>query len=160
MHLRWCAFTPFEKPLRAFFGSLKICCYITARYLKITEKGSFNIARATFTFWVIKSWLKMPKMVYFGEFLKTWSLRSNSVTRQVSLKKTKIGEKCQNWKIQMRHFGWFSNTVCEVYLNFDHIDCKKTLKIIFREQTQMCKHLKSAVICDHLHLFYSLESLF
>ena len=50
-------------------------------------------------------------MVNFGEFLKTWSLRSNSVTRQVSFKRTKIGGKCQNSKMQMRHFGWFSNTL-------------------------------------------------
>ena len=35
-------------------------------------------------------------MVHFGEFLKTWSLRSNSVTRQVSFNRTKIGGKCQN----------------------------------------------------------------
>ena len=34
-------------------------------------------------------------MVHFGEFLKTWSLRSNSVTRQVSFNRTKIGGKCQ-----------------------------------------------------------------
>ena len=53
----------------------------------------------------------MPKMVHFGEFLKTWSLRSNSVTRQVSFNRTKIDGKCQNWKLQMRHFGWFSNNV-------------------------------------------------
>ena len=32
-------------------------------------------------------------MVHFGEFLKTWSLRSNSVTRQVSFK---IGQKLMN----------------------------------------------------------------
>ena len=35
-------------------------------------------------------------MVHFGEFLKTWSLRSNRVTRQVSFNRTKIGGKCQN----------------------------------------------------------------
>ena len=35
-------------------------------------------------------------MVHFGEFLKTWSLLSNSVTRQVIFKRTKIGGKCQN----------------------------------------------------------------
>ena len=35
-------------------------------------------------------------MVHFGEFLKSWSLRSNSVTRQVNFNTTKIGEKCQN----------------------------------------------------------------
>ena len=53
--------------------------------------------RATFTFWVDKSSLKMPKLVQFGEFLKTSSLRSNSVTRHVSFNRTKIGE---NAKIQ------------------------------------------------------------
>ena len=35
-------------------------------------------------------------MVHFGEFLKTWSLRSNSVTRPVTFNKTKIGGKCHN----------------------------------------------------------------
>ena len=58
--------------------------------------------RATFTFWVDKSLLKMPKKVHFGEFLKIWSLRSNNVTRLVTLNRTKIGGKYQ--KIQMRHF--------------------------------------------------------
>ena len=37
-------------------------------------------------------------MVHFGEFLQTWSLRSNSVTRQVSFNRTKIGGKCPNQK--------------------------------------------------------------
>ena len=53
----------------------------------------------------------MQKIVHFGEFLKICSLRSNSVTRQVSFNRTKIDGKCQNSKIQMRHFGWFSNNV-------------------------------------------------
>ena len=54
--------------------------------------------RATFTIWVDKSSLKMPKNGPFWRvFLKTWSLRSNSVTRQVSFHRT-------NAKIQMRHF--------------------------------------------------------
>ena len=35
-------------------------------------------------------------MVNFGDFLKTWSLKSNSVTRQVTFKTTKISEKRQN----------------------------------------------------------------
>ena len=34
-------------------------------------------------------------MVHFGEFLKSFILRSNSVTRQVNFYKDKIGEKCQ-----------------------------------------------------------------
>ena len=62
------------------------------RCLKITEKKSHSTLRAkraSFTFWVDKSWLKMPKMVHFGEFLKTWSLRSNSVTRPISFNRPK-----------------------------------------------------------------------
>ena len=50
-------------------------------------------------------------MRHFCEVLNTWSLRINSVTRQVTFNRTKIGEKCQSWTIEMRHFGWFSNTV-------------------------------------------------
>ncbi len=57
--------------------------------------SSLRAKQATFTFWVDKSWLKMPKMVHFCKFLKTWSLRSSSVTRQVSFNMTKIGGKCQ-----------------------------------------------------------------
>ena len=53
----------------------------------------------------------MSKMFNFCEFSKIWSLRSNNVTRQVNCNRTKIGWKCQNWKSQMRHFGWFSNSV-------------------------------------------------
>ena len=34
--------------------------------------------------------IKIAKMVDYGEFLKTWSLRSNSVTRQVNFNRTKI----------------------------------------------------------------------
>ena len=55
--------------------------------------STLRAKRATFTFWVNKSWLKMPKKFHFGEFLKTWSLRSISVTRQVSFNRTKIGGK-------------------------------------------------------------------
>ena len=50
---------------------------------RITEKVSLSLHY---------EWTK--DMVHFGEFLNTWSLWSNSVTRQVSFKRTKIGEKC------------------------------------------------------------------
>ena len=43
-------------------------------------------------------------MVNFGDFLKTWSLRSNSVTRQISFNRTKIWWKMPKIKNQMRHF--------------------------------------------------------
>ena len=44
--------------------------------------------RATFTFPVDKRSYKMPKMVLLGKFL------SISITRQGSLKRAKINEKC------------------------------------------------------------------
>ena len=92
-----------------FFFDLH-CTATFVHCLKITENISFNIAsEASYVY--DKSSLKMPKMVDFVEFLKTWSLRSNSVTRQVTFNRTKIGGKSQNWKIKMGHFWWFSNTV-------------------------------------------------
>ena len=39
-------------------------------------------------------------MVHFGEFLKTWSLRSNSVTRQVSFNNTKLVENAKIKKLK------------------------------------------------------------
>ena len=71
--------------------------------------STLRAKRATFTFWVDKSSLKGPKMVNFGEFLKTWSFWSNSATRQVNFKRTKIGGKRQNYVV-----GWFSNIVPSV----------------------------------------------
>ena len=59
--------------------------------------STMRAKRATFTFWVDKSLLKMPKMVHFGEFLKTWSFRSNVLPDMSVL----IGQKLvKNAKIQ------------------------------------------------------------
>ena len=86
---------------------------LMARCLKITEKVSFNIAsEASYVY--ILSGQKLVQNAKNGPFrrvLKTRSLRSNSVTRQVSLNRTKIDEKCQNSINQMRHFEQFSNNV-------------------------------------------------
>ena len=75
-----------EKTRLQIFSTYECC-------LKITEKShsTLRAQRTTFTFWVDKSWSKMPKMV-----TRSWSLRSNSVTRQVNFNRTKIGGKCQN----------------------------------------------------------------
>ena len=83
-------------------------------------------------------------MVHFGEFSKTWSLRSNSVTRHVSFNRTKIG-KCQNWKIQMRHFGWFSNT----YRSYTN-DLKDSPSV-------MKHYYKSNCYCVWAHTIISLQ---
>ena len=60
---------------------------------------------------VWKIWVgQMPKMLHFSEFFKTWSMRSNSVTRQVSFNRTKIGGKCQNSNTTFRVI--FKQCVC------------------------------------------------
>ena len=83
------------------------------RCLKITEKVSFNIASGASYGYILSGQkvIKRAETGQFAEFLKTWSLRSNSVTRQISFDKTKIGGKCQNSKIHMRHFEQFLNNV-------------------------------------------------
>ena len=79
--------------------------HTTGRCLKITEKVSFNIASEASYVYILSGQKKMPKMVQFGEFLKNWSLRSNSVTRLVSfLKGRKLVKNAKITKIQMRHF--------------------------------------------------------
>ena len=57
----------------------------------------------------------MPKIVNFGECLKTWSWRTNNVVRQVNFNRTKIGGKRQSSKIQMRHFEEFPNNVHDFF---------------------------------------------
>ena len=73
---------------------------IPARCLKNIEKVSFNIASEASYVYILSGHKlnKNTKMVHFDEFLKIWSLQSNSVTRQVSFNRTKIGGKCQNAK--------------------------------------------------------------
>ena len=69
----------------------------STRCLKTTEKVSFNIASEASYFYKRQKFIKNAKLVNFGEFLK--NIRSNSVTRLVNFNWTKIGKKCQNWKI-------------------------------------------------------------
>ena len=51
----------------------------------------------------------MPKLVHFGEFLKIWRLRSNSVTRQINFNRTKIGGKCQNSNASIKIGAMYQN---------------------------------------------------
>ena len=67
--------------------------------------------------WNFTFFQKWTKFIKNAKNLPIWRylkniLRANSVTRQV------IGGKCRNWKIQMRHFGWFSNNV-KLFANSD-----------------------------------------
>ena len=57
-----------------------------------------NIASEAIYVYILsgQKFLKNAKNGQFDEFLKTWSLRSYSVTRQVTFNRTKIDEKRQN----------------------------------------------------------------
>ena len=61
------------------------CSTVFENYRKV----SFNLAsEASYVYILVdKSLMKMPKIVNFGEFSKTWILRSNSVTSQVTFKR-------------------------------------------------------------------------
>ena len=95
--------------------------------------STLRAKRATFTLWVDKSLLKMPKMVNFGELLKIWSYCSNSVTRQVTLNMTKIGGKSQKWKnsnatfwVILKHCEYVDSTYCSRTIISLILDSRKT----------------------------------
>ena len=60
--------------------------------LKITENVLFNIASEASYVYILngQKFIKNDKNAHLGEFLKTWSLRSNSFTRQVTFNRTKM----------------------------------------------------------------------
>ena len=55
--------------------------------------------------------IKMPKIVHFGDFLKNWSLWSNSVTRQVNFYRQKL---VKNAKIKN---GAFFTNFCTIKID-------------------------------------------
>ena len=63
---------------------------------KSQKKVSYNSANeASYIYiWSGQKFIQNAKNGQFGEFLKTWCLRLNSVTRQVNFNWAKIGEKC------------------------------------------------------------------
>ena len=66
--------------------------------LKIAEKVSFNIAsEASYVFIFLsgKKTMKICQNAQFWRVFESLSLWSNSVTRQVTFNRTKVGEKCQ-----------------------------------------------------------------
>ena len=70
--------------------------------------STLRAKRATFTIWMDKSSLKMPKIVQFGEFLKTEDCNQTvfSVTRQVNFWKVK------NAKNQIMHYVYLAVEQC------------------------------------------------
>ena len=60
---------------------------------------------------VNKSWLKMPKMVYFVEFLKPEACSQTALPDRSIFLEQKLLENAKIANIQMRHFEEFSNIV-------------------------------------------------
>ena len=75
-----------------------------------------------------------------SEFLSTWSLRSNSVTRQVSFHRTKIGGKCDIWS------------------NFQTI-CSNTFSLRFQKMELFLAKLKNAFYDRHNFNFFFSSSV-
>ena len=50
-------------------------------------------------------------MLNLASFWKPEACGQTELPDRSVFNRSKIGGKCQNWKIQMRHFGWFSNIV-------------------------------------------------
>ena len=89
---------------RVFWQPFFCECRRSLQYTVFENHIKSLIQHSAVTIWVDNSSWKMPKMLHFGEFLKAWSLRSNSVTRQVNFNRTKISGKYHNLKNQMWHF--------------------------------------------------------
>ena len=58
---------------------------VKSQCLKIIEKVSFNIASEASYVYILRG-QKLIENAKNGEFLKTWNLQSDSVTRQVNFK--------------------------------------------------------------------------
>ena len=72
--------------------------------LKITEKVSFNIASES-SYVYILSGQKLIKNAKNGPFWRVFENLKLAVKQSYQTGLSKIGGKCQNSKIQIRHFG-------------------------------------------------------
>ena len=76
----------------------------------MAQKVTFNIASEASYVYILRG-QKFIKNAHFEEFLKTWSLLSNSVTRQVNFIWTKMDKKNSNWDILCNFQTlWFCKT--------------------------------------------------
>ena len=103
---------------------------------KFVQKVAFNIAsEASYVY--ILSGQKLIKNAKNDPFWRVFCLQSNSVTRQVTLKRTKIGRKCQNWKIKNATFyGIFKHCVSALQnLQFNYAE-NVLVQILMRNNTQ------------------------
>ena len=89
-----------------------------SRCLKIAEKVLFNVASEARYFY--KSSSKMPKLVKFVNFW--WPCLEVKQCYQVNFNRKNSSEKCPNFKIQMRHFKYFSNNACLTFDSYFTLD--------------------------------------
>ena len=95
----------------------EVSFWATTRWLKITEKVSFNIASEAsyFCFLVHKSSLKMPDNGPSWWLLESEACNQIVVPDRSLFNTTKIGGKYPKSKIQMWHFKEFSDIVIAFY---------------------------------------------
>ena len=87
-------------------------------------------------------WLHVINLSSSQLLLSSHVPRSNSVTRQVSFNRTKIGVKCQKSKIQMRHFEHFSNNVITA-------KNQKTSGLAWVQGIKMCSNIARQIRSDN-----------
>ena len=85
---------------------------------------------------------KCAKNYQFGEFLKTWSLRSNSVTRQITFNRTKISRNA-TFSSNMNHMLW---TV--LFWNLYLVDSNSAIFGDFQSKTESIRK------CEIFSTFY------
>ena len=95
--------------------------------LKITEKVAFNIASEASYVYILSGQI-LIKSANIGPIYSVFEnlkLQSNSVTRQVTFNRTKIGGKCQNLKIKnatfwviFKHCDFRTLSFCPILSNF------------------------------------------
>ena len=119
-------------------------------------------------------------MVHFDEFLKTWSFWPNSVTRQASFNRTKIGGICknsnatfwvifkqcasvQNWLGDQNHYFLFKNCystwVQWLYSKDDQNTCYKNSRCYFLTIFSLHKNVIKEATNWNLFYFLNLRML-
>ena len=108
--------------------------------------STLRAKRATFTFWVDKSWLKMPKMVNFGEFLKI------EACGQIVLPDKEI-LKDKNWR-KMPKYKNSNATFWMIFKHYDVVLCCCVNHLLCRPQalSNSGGYIGTCIGCIPVHL--------
>ena len=120
--------------------------------------STLRVKRALQFEWTNKIWLKMPKMVHFGDFWKTWSLRSSSVTRKVPFNWTKFKNSKATFWVIFKHCA-----IAIFWLVLHHHDARGIQNSRRCHNRSNCSSNSKTLIWDHVQgsneargsLFYS-----